>query len=69
MSVSLLLRALQPTSLLCAWDSPGMNTGMGCHTLLQVIFLSPWHSEKIFIDGIPLLFFIDFQTSSALGHF
>ena len=25
----------QPTSLLCLWDSPGKNTGVGCHFLLQ----------------------------------
>ena len=25
----------QPTSLLCPWDSPGKNTGVGCHFLLQ----------------------------------
>ena len=24
----------QPTRLLCPWDSPGKNTGMGCHLLL-----------------------------------
>ena len=24
--------------LLCPWDSPGKNTGMGCHFLLQGIF-------------------------------
>ena len=28
----------QPTRLLCPWDSPGRNTGMGCHALLQGIF-------------------------------
>ena len=28
----------QPTRLLCPWDSPSMNTGAGCHTLLQEIF-------------------------------
>ena len=27
-----------PTSLLCPWDSPGKNTGVGCHFLLQRIF-------------------------------
>ena len=27
---------LQPTSLLCQWDSPGKNTGMGCHFLLYL---------------------------------
>ena len=25
----------QPTSLPCPWDSPGKNTGVGCHFLLQ----------------------------------
>ena len=25
----------QPTTLLCPWDSPGKNTGVGCHFLLQ----------------------------------
>ena len=28
------------TSLLCPWDSPGRNTGVGCHVLLQGIFLT-----------------------------
>ena len=31
-------RGLEPTRLLCPWDSPGKNTGVGCHLLLQVIF-------------------------------
>ena len=26
---------LEPTRLLCPWDSPGKNTGVGCHFLLQ----------------------------------
>ena len=26
---------LEPTRLLCPWDSPGKNTGVGCHALLQ----------------------------------
>ena len=25
----------QPTRLLCPWDSPGRNTEVGCHVLLQ----------------------------------
>ena len=25
----------QPTRLLCPWDSPGKNTGVDCHCLLQ----------------------------------
>ena len=31
---------LQPSMLLCPWDSPGRNTGVGCHALLQGIFLT-----------------------------
>ena len=30
----------QPARLLCPWDSPGKNTGVGCHFLLQGIFLT-----------------------------
>ena len=26
-----------PTRLLCPWDSPGKNTGVGCHFLLQCL--------------------------------
>ena len=26
--------------VLCPWDSPGKNTGVGCHALLQRIFLT-----------------------------
>ena len=29
---------VQPSRLLCPWDSPGKNTGVGCHFLLQGIF-------------------------------
>jgi len=31
---------LSPTRLLCPGDSPGKNTRVGCHTLLQGIFLT-----------------------------
>ena len=37
MSKSLRPCGLCPPKLLCPWDSPGKNTGMGCHALLQVI--------------------------------
>ena len=38
MSDSLRPHGLQPTRVLCPWDSPGKNTGVGCHFLLQGIF-------------------------------
>ena len=34
-SDSLLPRRLYATGLLCPWDFPGKDTGMGCHFLLQ----------------------------------
>ena len=39
MSDSLQPHRLQPTRILCPWDSPGKRTGVGCHSLLQVISL------------------------------
>ena len=35
MSDSLRPHRLQPTRLPCPWDSPGKNTGAGCHFLLE----------------------------------
>ena len=35
MSNSVQPQRWQPTRLLCFWDSPGKNTGVGCHFLLQ----------------------------------
>ena len=32
------LQGPRPTGLLCPWDSPGKNTGVGCHALFQGIF-------------------------------
>ena len=40
MSKSVQSYGLQPARLLCRWDSPGENTGVGCHALLQGIFLT-----------------------------
>ena len=40
MSSSLWSHGLKPTRFLCPWNSPGKNTGMGCHSLLQVILLT-----------------------------
>ena len=31
---------LKPTRLLCPWNSPGKNIGVGCHPLLQRIILT-----------------------------
>ena len=50
---SLRPHGLQPTRLLCLWDFPGKDTGVGCHFLLQGIFptqgsnLGPLHCRQI----------------------
>ena len=38
MSKSLRPHGLKPTRILCPWNFPGKNTGVGCHFLLQRIF-------------------------------
>ena len=40
LSDSLRPHGLQPAKLLCPWDFPGKNTGVGCHFFFQGIFLS-----------------------------
>ena len=41
-SCSVLLRphGLKPTRLLCPWNFPGKNMGVGCHFLLQGVLLT-----------------------------
>ena len=56
MSSSLRSHGLKPTRFLCPWNSPGKNTGMGCHSLLQVILLTQGsslgllHCRQIFLS-------------------
>ena len=50
--------SIPPTPrLFCAWDSPGKNTGVGCHSLLQGIFLTQGSSPH-------LLCLLHWQTGS-----
>ena len=42
----------QPTRLLCPWDSPGKNIGVGCHVLLQCMKLK---SESEVVHLCPTL--------------
>ena len=53
-----------PARLLCPWDSPGQNTGVGWHALLQGIFLTQGSNLRLlhlpalaggsFIPGKPM---------------
>ena len=40
------------TRLLCRWDSPGKNTGVGCHALLQGIFPTPGMNLPPYVSRI-----------------
>ena len=42
----------QPNRLLCPWDSPGKNTGVGCHFLLQCMKVK---SESEVVQSCPTL--------------
>ena len=56
-SNSLQPHGLYPAKLLCPWDSPGKNTVVGCHALLQGIFPTQglnsglWHRRQILYQG------------------
>ena len=72
-SDSLLSHGLRPTRLLCPWNSPGKNTGVGSHSLLQGIFpthksnlhLLHWQADPLPLEppGKPSLF----MTHSSIG--
>ena len=49
MSNSLWPHGLQPARLLCPWDSPGKNTGVGCHSLLQGILLTQGSNPSLLL--------------------
>ena len=42
----------------CLWDSPGKNTGVGCHALLQGIFLTQG-------SNLHLLYLLHWQAGSS----
>jgi len=58
MSNSLQPHGLQPTRLLCPWDSPGKNTGVGCHFLCQGIFW-PQDWTHVLCSGRLILYYLE----------
>ena len=53
----------QPTRLLHPWDSPGKNTGVGCHFLLQYVPLNNLNlGVKLIEVRVYVLF--DFELSA-----
>ena len=54
-----------PTKLLCPWNSPGDKTGVGCHSLLQGIFLIQGLNSGILYCG-QILYPLSHQRSPKL---
>ena len=52
LSDSLRPYGLQSARLLCPWDSPGKNTGVGCCVLFQGIFLTQGSNLSLLSPGI-----------------
>ena len=38
----------RPSRLFCPWDFPGKNTGVGCHFLIQGIFLDQGSNPRFY---------------------
>ena len=59
LSDSMQTHLLQPARLLCSWDSPGKNTGVDSHSLLQGMLttqgsnLGPLHCRQILLPSEP----------------
>ena len=78
MSDPLWPHGLQPARPRCPWDSPGKNTGLGCHFRLQGTFLSQglnWQADSLpseptgkpSIEDVTLTDFL--QASSSWNSF
>ena len=79
MSDSLWLHEVGPARLLCPWNSPGKNTGVGCHALLQGTFptqgsnqgLLHWRQILYYLNyqGFPIQWFFSTLTVIIGTHF
>ena len=52
--------------LLCPWDSPGKNTGVGCHFLLQEIFQTQGSNSGL-LHCRQILYHLE-HTARSRGH-
>ena len=64
MSDSLPPYGLQPARLLCPWDSPGKNIGVGGHSLPQGIFLAQGLNSSL-LHCRQILYCLNHQRSPA----
>ena len=64
---SLWPHGLQFARLLCPWNSPGKNTGMGCHFLLQGIFLTQGSNPGL-LHCKQILYHLRYQGALIFKH-
>ena len=53
---------LEPSRLICPWNSPGKNTGVSSHFLLQGIFPTQWWNPGL-LHGRQILYHLSHQES------
>ena len=59
----------QPTRLRCPWDSPGKNTGVGCHFLLQCMKVKKWKwSSSVMSDSLRPHGLEAYQAPLSMGY-
>ena len=68
LSDSLRPHGLQPIKLLCPWDSPGKNTRVGCHFLLQGVFPTQGLNQGL-LHCRQILYCLSHQTQIMLRAF
>ena len=56
----------QPTRLPCPWDSPGKNTGVGCHSLLQCMKVKS--ESEVTQSSLTLSYPMDCSPSGSSAH-
>ena len=66
MSDSLQQHGLQPARLLCPWDSPGKNNGVGCHFLLLQGIFPTQGSNPSLLHCRQILYLLSHQGTSSL---
>ena len=61
---------IQPARLRCPWESPGKNTGLGCHFLLQGIFLTQGSNPSSYVSCIGRwVLYHQHHLGSHVSHF
>ena len=57
----------QPTMLPCPWDSPGKNTGVGCHLLLQCMKVKSETKSLSHVLLLAMSWTTAYQASPSMG--